>query len=557
MLTIFQNFLMNLSAGYINCPLDNVDRYLQQSLQEVGYFVDVDRVYIFNYDFVNNTTSNTLEWCRNNIESQRKNLQNVNLDDISDWVDIHKKGKLISIPDVSNLDKNNKVKEILIAQNIKSLITLPMMVNKQCIGFVGFDSVKKHHFYTDREVELLEFYAKILVNINERKKRYDELRRARIKAEEESKIKNWYIAKISHELRNPLNGVYGFLNLIKDSVQLPKEKDYVRKASTSLNLVLKIVNDLLDISKIEANKLEFVENNINIHNLIKETIDPYLEETSIRNIELDIRVDTNIPQQVVGDSDRIKQILSNIIGNAIMHANPSNIEIKCRINKKGLDMIELIFTVKDNGIGIRDKEAKNIFEPFYKIKNSSAGSGLGLPICKELVNKMNGKIWLESVDGQGSTFFLKLPFRIATIGQRVIEYKGKYKELKGLRILLAEDDEINQELVKQILYRKGIFVNAVSNGVEALKALKENHFDLILMDIQMSIMNGLETTQKIRKAQNEIPIIALTGAVLPEEKNKYYKCGINGIVEKPIFVDSLMKEIYLKVEEANMKDKEK
>jgi len=543
-----QNILIDLSSNYINCPLENVDNEIKLSLEKVGRFVGADRVYIFNYDFMAGVTSNTYEWCKSSIQPQIEYLQDVPLDSVPDWVTAHTQGDLISIPDVSVLDgKKTAVKELLEAQGVKSLIALPMMFAHDCIGFVGFDSVKNRRIYSESEIELLRFYAQILVNIHIRIVNERKLKDSRSNAQKANETKNYFIAKVSHELRNPLNGAWGFFNLLNESIQSEKEKDYTEKGLQSLNQVIKIANDLLDISRMEANKLEFSNDIFNINNLMKEAIEPYVTEINKKHIKLDLNVDKNITYKLIGDQNRLKQIIGNLINNAVLHAQADTIEFNCKLNDRGAKSVELLFYVKDNGIGIPNSVMYKIFEPFYKKGNVSLGAGLGLPICKELVERMGGKMWAESYERKGATFYFSLPFCIEQSQSHAdlnTHSKKEYSELNGLHVLLAEDDAINQALVKNILSRKGIMVTAVSNGAEVLSTLEDNDYDLILMDIQMPIMDGLEATKTIRKSNNQIPIIALTAAVLPNEKYEYFKYGINDIIEKPIFSDLLFQKIH-------------
>lgn len=541
-----QEVLIGLSSRYINCSLENIEEEIQASLELVGRFVEADRVYIFDYDYVSGTTSNTFEWCTDLVVPQREFLQELPLDSIPDWTESHRKGEIIHIPDVSELDGTvSSVKEILEPQGVKSLVTIPMMFDDKCMGFVGFDAVKEKHVYTESEIDLLKFYTQILTNIHLRKAHEQEIQTARVRAEKANEAKNFFIAKTSHELRNPLNGAWGFVNLLEETSMDSKQQAYVSNSIQSLGNAIRILNDLLDISKIENNEMHLKDGDINIYALLKEAIIPYNHEISRGNIKLNIILGSDTPHNLLGDFSRLKQILGNLVLNAVTHGKPTEIEIGCNLKKQDEDIAEMLFFVKDNGLGMSEEIIDQIFKLFYKKDSNSMGSGLGLPICKELVNFMGGEIWVESTPKKGSAFYFVIPFRLSKeTGKKTKKTKAvKIKDLKGLKVLLAEDNSLNCELVMEILKPKGLLVTAVGNGQEAIKALEKDKFDLILMDIQMPVMGGIEAVKSIRKSKNQIPIIALTGAVLAQEKQSYIESGFNEIVEKPIFVDTLFNKI--------------
>ena len=541
-----QAILIGLSSRYINCSLDNVEKEIQTSLELVGRYVHADRVYIFDYNFDVGTTSNTFEWCNEAIAPQIDLLQNIPLSTISDWVGQHKKGDPIIIQDVSELDASvSAVKEILESQDIKSLITIPMMFENECFGYVGFDAVIEKHTYSESEIDLLKFYAQILANIHLRKIHEQEIQAARVKAESANKSKNYFIAKTSHELRNPLNGAWGFMNLLKDLNLDTASKEYLANSIQSLNDAIRILNDLIDISKIETNELVLQEDRIEVFKLLNESINPYKSEMMHQEIELSIKLNSAIPEFIIGDFNRLKQIIGNLVLNAISHARAKTIELGCNLKVKAENSQELLFYVKDNGMGVGEDIQGKIFDLFYKKESGSPGSGLGLPICRELVSLMGGSIWVESTVGKGSYFYFTMPLRRGKkVGRvKLRDYKEDTKDLGGLRVLLAEDNVINQILVIEMLKRVDISVKAVQNGAEALDAMEKDNYDLILMDIQMPVMDGLEAIKRIRATDNQIPIIALTGSVLSQEKQMYMNGGANDVVEKPIFVEALLGKI--------------
>jgi PAS domain S-box-containing protein len=540
--------LIDLSSRYINCSLEKIEDEIQASLKMMGLFINADRVYIFNYNHQTETMSNTFEWCNTSIESRIEYLQDIPSGSFYDWVEDHKKGEPIIIPNVSEFDfKINAVEESLKSQHFKSLIIIPMMYAEKYLGFVGFDFIKENHIFNDSEIDLLKFYTQIIVNIHLRKIHEHEMSTARVKAEKSNEAKNYFIAKTSHELRNLLNGAWGFINLLSGSILEEPESMYVSNIIISLSAAIRLLNDLLDIAKIENNELLLTNETIRIFDVINESITLIKPDLKQRGIHVDIKFNSDTPINLVGDPVRLKQIIGNLLTNAATHARATEIEVGCTLKSESPDAVELLFFVKDNGIGISKEAHEKIFDLFSKIENGSEGAGLGLPICMELVKLMGGKIWIESAENKGSVFYFTIPFLKQNTERMVRKARESNgcRDLKGLRILLVEDNYVNQLLVIEMLKPKEIFVTAVQNGVDALKALESNQYDLILMDIQMPVMDGLETIKRIRAAKNPIPIIALTGAVLLHEKESYINIGANEVVEKPILIDILLEKILL------------
>ena len=322
-------------------------------------------------------------------------------------------------------------------------------------------------------------------------------------------------------------------------------KEYLANSIQSLGDTIRILNDLIDISKIETNELILHDDRIEIFKLMNESINPYRSEMQQKKIQLDIKLNSDLPEIIIGDFNRLKQIIGNLVLNAISHAQTKAIELGCIPRRTAKNSHELLFYVKDSGIGIEKDIQSKVFDLFYKKESGSPGSGLGLPICKDLVSLMGGDIWVVSNIGEGTSFFFTIPLCVGNeVGEvKLHNNKEDTKDVDGLRVLLAEDNVINQTLVIEMLRRVGIAVSAVQNGAEALDALEKDNYDLILMDIQMPIMDGLEAIKRIRELKNQTPIIALTGSVLSQEKQMYMSRGANEVVEKPIFFEALLEKI--------------
>ncbi|WP_299100417.1 ATP-binding protein [uncultured Winogradskyella sp.] len=402
----FQQLLISISTTYINSDLSDIDDLIHKSLKQIGEFVESDRSYIFSYDFVNNTTSNTYEWCSNGIEAEIDNLQNIPIDYITHWLEAHKKGKAFYVEDVSLLPEDGEfgLRAILEPQGIKSLIAIPKIKNNELIGFVGFDSVKKINKYNDNEQDILFVYANMLVNVIQRKEQEE-----KIKAQEEKKEQllkdlslqneqlNEYAHVVSHDLKAPLINIHTLVGwFMDDNKSKIDEKDFYPLNQVIFNVekMDNLIRGILDYSTI--NKLDAQDALIDFNIIVDEVLQTMLIPETTK-----ITIQENLPS-LTGNAWRFKQVFQNLIQNAIKYTDKENGTIDVGYLDKG-DIYE--FYVKDNGIGINSNYFDKIFKVFTKLESTGSSSGIGLSIVKKIVNFYNGTIWLESEEGKGTTFY--------------------------------------------------------------------------------------------------------------------------------------------------------
>lgn len=385
----------------------------------------------------------------------------------------------------------------------------------------------------------------------ERKKVEEELRNARKKAEESDKAKSEFLANMSHEIRTPMNAIIGYVDLILQDKVSTEHREYLDTVKDSGKLLLNLINDILDVSKIEAGQLVIENVPYSLNELFdsKEFWAKGVVLKSGHDIQLVKNVSDSISDKVLIDPTRLQQILNNLLSNAIKFTNQGTIEFGVVLK----DESTLEFYVKDSGIGINEKDHSKIFEMFGQADASSTrehgGSGLGLTISKKLVELMGGKIWVESLKGHGSCFFFTLPYNPVTV---ISEKKSKVEKTPEVikdRLLLVEDNIINQRLTKLILQKAGFEVITANNGQEAVDYYKSaGDIKVIIMDIQMPVLDGLAATQIIRFHEVEqklkrTPIIALTAHAMKGDKEKCLDAGCDTYLSKPIMIEVLLKTI--------------
>lgn len=359
-----------------------------------------------------------------------------------------------------------------------------------------------------------------------------------------TKAKSEFLATMSHEIRTPMNAILGMTHLLKQDSPRKDQVEPINILDFSGKTLLSLIDDVLDFSKIEAGKIEFESIEFEINKLINVIMESFKATASNKGIELEKEIEEGIPNALVGDPARLTQILNNLVSNALKFTEEGEVKVKVNLVSDYDDAVRLRFSIIDTGIGIDEERVDSIFESFTQASQNTkrlfGGTGLGLTISKQLAELQGGEISVESEEGKGSTFMVELTFDKAADPSDVKEHDAKESDghgMTGLKVLLAEDNIVNQKVMIRFLERWNIEMEVVNNGEEALEALKNSHFDVILMDLQMPKMDGYEATEQIRKLDDpykrKTPIIALTAAALKEVREKVYAAGMNDFVTKP------------------------
>lgn len=401
----------------------------------------------------------------------------------------------------------------------------------------------------------IEYIGGLYFDITNQKESEDAIK-AKEYAESANKAKSEFLANMSHEIRTPLNGIIGFTDLLMNTKLEEIQKKYMSTVNQSAHLLMEVISNILDFSKIESGKLELSNEKCNIIELAHQVKELIQYEANFKQINLILNIDNQVPNYILGDYIRIKQILINLLSNALKFTEKGNIEFSILTLKKNNTKAFLRFSVKDTGIGIKKNNQEKIFDAFSQEDSSTTkkfgGTGLGLSISNQLLGLMNSRLQLESTYGKGSEFFFEIEFELANdieinentlpVIEKLINYSNIDFKIQNLTILVAEDNKINmllaKTLIKQIVPNCNIIEAA--DGIEAVEKFKEFNFDIIFMDVQMPNMNGYEATQKIRALQTKhIPIIALTAGTVIGEREKCLEFGMDDYASKPIVKSTL------------------
>ncbi len=414
-----------------------------------------------------------------------------------------------------------------------------------------------------RLLRVIERERELMAELREREiMRTEEMRRAKDMADKANRAKSAFLAVVSHEIRTPMTGIMGIVRLLKDTKLSREQGDFIGAIQTSGDTMMALLNDILDFEKIETDSMQLESIDFDLPSLMQSVVTLMSGHAADKGTTLKLERAPDVPQYVVGDPTRLRQVILNLVSNAIKFTDKGTVRLHLRLEKMGYNdgekrnEYEIYFAIEDTGIGIPEEAQENLFNPFEQADESVSrkygGSGLGLAICKRLITAMGGSIGLKSQVGKGSTFFftLKLPEGQAAKATESPDSKPhtRIKEtIPEMNIMVVEDNDINRKVLQSFLQKDGHHVTGCESGEKALITCRENRFDVIFMDVNLTGMSGLETTEKIRGLPGEhslsTPIIAITGNLNQRDIDAAYESGMNGFIAKPIDYEKLRNTI--------------
>lgn len=564
------------------------DDAMWEALQQMGCAAQVDRVYVWGDRIGDDQLrycDQLYEWSGGATPQQERGIvQNISYTTIIPrWMEAFANDQCLSGP-VREMPAIER--PLLEQQEILSLLVAPISLDEEAWGFIGMDDCHHERIWTSSEEHVLRAAGVLVATAIRRYRLISALKMAKEKAEDATSAKSEFLARMSHEIRTPMNAILGLTYLSLQLEMNPTLHGHLGRIRTAASNLLSILNDILDFSKIEARKLELEDVPFNLKQEVAAVLDVVTIRAREKGIGCTCCIAPNVPLGLCGDATRIRQILLNLAGNAVKFTESGGIRVEVDVFNLGRDTVTLCFSVEDSGIGLSPSELGRLFSPFTQsdgsISRRYGGTGLGLVICKELVEMMGGHMMVESEPGRGSTFTCTLTLKIALnqeglggqpcqlekknqtdLTAQIAQNTGlqhnaspdaellpspppgflnKEKSLDGKRVLLVEDNEINQMIAAAILEQVGMVVTTANNGLESLRVVQEQVFDIVLMDIQMPEMDGLEATRHIRTMTNvpaSLPILAMTAHAMSSDYAKSMEAGMNDHITKPIDPDQL------------------
>jgi len=535
-----QKVLLNISSAAITTT--DMQKLIGIIRQQLGTLLDTTNFYVAFYDETTGMLSSPYSYDETDMTSSWPAHRS-----LTGYVIKQDKPMLVLKKQIEQLISAGEID--LIGSKAEVWLGVPLKAEGKVIGALVVQSYNDPNAYDEKDFEMLELVSyQISISI-QRTKATQEMRNALAKAEESDRLKSAFLANMSHEIRTPMNGILGFAELLDDASVPPDEKHrFINIIKTNGQHLLSIINDIIDISKIDSNQLKITNVNFNLNHLLDELFITYQNEIVQKGkTEIVLQLDKTLQDtqsQIISDNIRLRQILFNLISNSLKFTKSGFIRFGYSLSENNLQ-----FFVSDTGKGIAKDKQSIIFERFRQEEETHTrqfgGTGLGLSISKALIELMGGKIWLSSKEGEGSTFYFTIPYSpfITRNGANHENNRiGTDFDFSGKTILVADDVSVNLDLVKVYLKKTQASLLFASDGKEALEICKNNPaVDLVLMDIQMPVMNGYEATREIRKFNKDLPVIAFTAYVFANDKVQCIEAGCNDFVPKPMDRNLLMK----------------
>jgi len=555
----FEDLLVQISSTFLSADEDNLDELLNAALAGIGSFADVDRAYIFCFNSDASTMSNSHEWCAEGVSPEMENLQELPTEIAPMWMDSLHRNRIVYIPRVSELTPEWAAeREILEPQGIQSLLVVPIHTGAVQMGFIGFDSVRHERSWTDADQLLLRFMADnmglTLRNVEQqRRTRHasEEARRMAEAAEAANHTKSLFLANMSHEIRTPMNAILGFTQVLqRDPFLSPTQSGHLNTIARSGAHLLKLIDDVLDMSKIEAGRLVLRPGPVHLQDFLDDLMVTFQDRADTKGLKLDRELDPDLPIQVLADEGKLRQILVNLLGNAVKFTDRGAVTLRVRRDDAAspAEHLHLLIEVEDTGPGISPEDMQHLFSVFQQGESGarSGGTGLGLAISARLAERMGGGITVTSQPGQGSCFMCRVSLEESGEEGKPL---GEGAQVLGLdptcgkvRVLVVDDEGDNRLLLHELLHPMGFEVAEARNGSEALDIFNRWSPRAVLMDMRMPVMDGYEATRRLRESEagRKAFIVAITASAFEGARRQVMATGVDAFLRKPFRQEELV-----------------
>jgi len=558
-----QELITEITRSFVSS--DETGTLVKQAIAKLGHHYKVSNVVIFCLDYQSKDANLAYHW---SADGSPLNRTKINMQDFLQTSFPERMYDCATVPVLSCTDTTSGYIEffrILLADGVNAFICAPLYVEGRLWGFMSVEQCSKSRQWTDNEKNFVASTASTIAGAIMLDMYNTKLKDAVVKVTAASKAKSEFLSNMSHEMRTPMNAIINMTVIGKNSQDMERKNyslDKIQEASTHL---LGVINDILDMSKIEANKFELMPVEFNFEKMLGRVINVINFRVEEKHQKFIVNVDKNIPNILIGDDQRISQVITNLLGNAVKFT-PKNgtILLNTEFLEEKNNVCTIKISIKDSGIGISKEHQKHLFQSFQQAETSTArnygGTGLGLSISKSFVEMMGGNIWVESESGKGSTFSFMIKVKIGS-GNKEQHFKNEQKknnvDFTGHRILLVEDMMINREIVIMMLESTHLEIECAVNGIQALEMFIEepNRYEVIFMDVHMPGMDGYEATRQIRSFEEKlkqnnpaylrkrVPIIAMTANVFKEDIDNCLKSGMDDHIGKPLDFDIVMDKL--------------
>ncbi|MEI7891686.1 MAG: CHASE domain-containing protein [Myxococcales bacterium] len=561
-LSVILRELMRLATHFVNVPLEQQDMAIDQSLATMGQLIEADRAYLFAYDFGAGVMSNTHEWCRAGTTSEIGKLQAVSTALFPDWVEPHRRGEWVHIPNLAALPADSNLRQILEPLGIRSLITLPLMQGDACLGFVGFDAVREQRIWGEEELSLLRLLAELYAHFESRRAAERETRelqkrltQARDEAQAAALAKSMFLANMSHEIRTPLNAILGYAQIMERQCRSCATGQRLNEITRSGEHLLELLTDLLELVRSDAHQITLVPSDFDFYQALEDVRLMFVRHPAAQALTLEVSHTADVPQFLCADSGKVRQILVNLVGNAIKFTEKGGVRLSASVvTGSAQDGITIAVDVEDTGSGIGIADIDRIFDIFEQTDSSrkgGKGTGLGLPLSRRYARALGGDVAvLSSRLVEGSCFRFTFHAGLPSGGDAGQLRRGNVLRLasdqRALRLLVVDDDLLSRDMLAALLEPVGFTVEIADSAEQALQRLRQaNPVDLVLMDKAMPGMNGYEAIGRIRElpAGRELPVLVVTASGFADEKKRALAVGADGLVAKPVRREQLLEAI--------------